>query len=767
MNRLTRLLLFGALMLLTACARSTPPPITVPPAATTARAEARRAQVETLDRNGRRSPLAPLQERNLAVGEGVDVDETGSAVLKFADLLLVEVLRDGELQVRQFVQDDGSALIDFGLATGVVVGDFNPQQEINRRLTITAEFVRIEVVGTRFLLARERETPLWWLVGLEAQADHLQVTADGVTKTVATGQARWVAPIGEPSAGIGAQMENVQGWLDAARGGRAQPELGEVLWPQADVLANTEPLVELPPPGQPFTLEGVVLTLDPEGLFGAPAYALEDCNGDGIGDIAMVGGRLHFDFRPVLARVRALDVTVWNRSGPGQGQLIVYDPARNPMNKEVVAVGAGQTEVMALRSEPGRPYHYAALELADGCFLGFSLTPPQADGSPGAPRPAVSMVEPIPPAPPTAIPAVTPTPPTAPPECRALADTLNLRAGPGLDYPPFAVIGRDTLLEPLARSEDGAWLLVAVLNVGKGWVRNAEPFVRCNFDPAILPVEKAPPTPTPLPTATPTARPAVTPTPPPPRTRPEGQGWLQALPLATIGGYQVEIVLDGGYKDWLTLTDLSGVKPTLVESIVFDRACKALFSPNANIEDDLMAVVWFAYDDNYLYVAFDVRDEGFVPYTGRDLHFFLGDAPQLLLDVDLPGDYYDATLNADDLQIDFHPGWPQRDLPPRAVLWQLSTQRPRELTEAVVAVGPQPGLFWRSQLGYFLEAAVPWKALGIVPKPGLTLGLVASVSDNDTAGTNVQECMISTDPRRSWRDPTTWGTLILVEPGPF
>ncbi|MCS7040600.1 MAG: sugar-binding protein, partial [Anaerolineae bacterium] len=160
-------------------------------------------------------------------------------------------------------------------------------------------------------------------------------------------------------------------------------------------------------------------------------------------------------------------------------------------------------------------------------------------------------------------------------------------------------------------------------------------------------------------------------------------------------------------------------------------------------------------------------DEGFVPYTGRDLRFFLGDAPQLLLDVDLPGDYYDTGLNADDLQIDFHPGWPQQDLPPRAVLWQLSTQRPRELTEAVVAVGPQPGLFWPSELGYFLEAAVPWKALGIVPKPGLTLGLVASVSDNDTAKTNVQECMISTDPQRNWRDPTTWGTLILVEPGPF
>jgi hypothetical protein len=751
------------LVLLAACgARNTPPPITVPPPQeTAARAEARRARVETLDRAGQRSPLAPLQERNLAVGEGVDVDETGSAVLKFADLLLLEVLRDGELQVRQFVQDESSALIDFGLATGVVVGDFNPQQEINRRLTITTEFARIEVAGTQYLLARERETPLWWLVVLDAQPDQLRVTADGVTKAVVTGQARWVAPIGEPSPGIGAQMEGVQGWLDSARAGRGQPELGEVLWPQADVLANTEPLAELPPPGQPFTLEGVVLTLDPEGLFGAPAYALEDCNGDGIGDIAMVGGRLHFDFRPVLARVRALDVTVWNRSGPGQGQLIVYDPARNPMNKEVVTVGAGQTEVIALRSQPGRPYHYAGLDLADGCFLGFSLTPPEMDGSPGAPRPAVTMVTPVPTPIPPAIATPTPTPS---PQCRAVADELNLREGPGLEYGSLAVIGRGTPLEPLARRDDGSWLLVAVPDIGKGWVRNAERFVACNFDTSLLPVEKAPPTPTPTVTPPP-ATPTVTPT--PPNTRPEEQGLMWALPLGTVGGYPVEIILDGSYKDWLTLSDLSGVKPTLVDQVVFDRACKALFSPNYGPEDDLFAVVWFAYDDNYLYTAFVVQDEGFVPYTGPDLRFFLGDAPQLLLDTDLPGDYHDTGLNADDLQIDFHPGWPQRDLPPRAVLWQLSTQRPRELTEAVVAVGPRVGLFWRGELGYFLEAAVPWKALGVVPKPGLTLGLVASVSDNDTANTNNQECMISTDPRRNWRDPTTWGTLILIEPGPF
>ncbi len=673
MNQLRYLFLAGILLTLAACARATPPPLTVgPPSAVAARAEARRARVETVARTGQRTPLAPLQERNLSVGEGVNVDAKGHAILKFADLLLVEVLRNGNLQVRQFVQDDSSALIDFGVAAGVVVGDFNPQQAINRRLTITTDFVRIDVAGTRFLLAREEETPLWWVVGLDARPEHLQVTTAGVTKSVVTGQARWMAPIGEPSAGIAADMDNVQRWLEIARGGGEQPELGEVLWPQADVIATPGPLDALPPAGEPFPLAGVVLTLDPEGLFGAPYYALADCNGDGNRDIVMVGGRLHFDFRPVLARVRAFDVTLWNNSGPGQGRLIVFNPAREPMNQRPVAIGAGQADVVSLRSEPGRPYHYATLELVDGCFLGFSLTPPQADGTP---RPAVEMVPPTPKA------TSTPTLPS---------------------------------------------------------------------------------TPTPTPPSTPT--PTLMPT--PPDIRPKDQGLMEALPVAGIGGYDVDIFIDGSVKDWLTLADLSGMPATPIEAIVFDRNCQARFSPNFGPEDDLSAAVWFAYDADYLYTAFAVGDEGFVPYTGPDLRFFLGDAPQLLLDLDLRGDYYDAGLNDDDWQIDFHPGLPQQDLPPRAVLWQLRNQRPRELVEAVIAVGPLVATsplthLPRDTQGYFLEAAVPWKILEVAPRPGLALGVVAAVSDNDTPRTNGQECMIATSPKRNWRDPTTWGTLTL------
>jgi len=39
---------------------------------------------------------------------------------------------------------------------------------------------------------------------------------------------------------------------------------------------------------------------------------------------------------------------------------------------------------------------------------------------------------------------------------------------------------------------------------------------------------------------------------------------------------------------------------------------------------------------------------------------------------------------------------------------------------------------------------------------------VANISDNDTPDTNAQECIISTSPRHDWRNPTTWGTVLLM-----
>jgi hypothetical protein len=193
---------------------------------------------------------------------------------------------------------------------------------------------------------------------------------------------------------------------------------------------------------------------------------------------------------------------------------------------------------------------------------------------------------------------------------------------------------------------------------------------------------------------------------------------------------------------------------TSFSSVVYDAACAANRSPEAV---DLAGHVRFAWDENYLYVAFVVVDEIIVPYSGTDQRYFLGDAPQLLLDVDLPGDFRQSTLSADDLQIDLYANLLEAQGPTtgRAALWQLDILRARDFKEAQVAAAP-------ATIGSFLEAALPWKSLGFTPQPGASLGLAASVSDNDTPRSNTQECMISTAPQRDWQNPTTWGTLILT-----
>ncbi len=511
MKRVPGSILLGATiaLLVVACASPASPSADPASAFGAAEVEANRDGVFTVRGGAREALPSPLQQF-LTVGDGVDVDAAGRAIVRFADLLAVEVLRKGGLVLQELPPDERSAVVTVIHSGGTLLSDFRPGAEIERRFTIRTEFAVITATGTRFLVSREADSPLEWVVALDAAADDLQVTAGEVTKSVPAGVARWIAPIGEPSAGIAVDMERMQEWIDRVREGQPNPEVGEVVWPAADILADTAPLDELPAAGEPFDLNGVRLTLDPEGLFGQPAYAREDCNGDGVADIAIQAGKLQIDFRTVLARVRALDVTVLNRARAGDGSLRAFDPGRGELAMQPVSVGDGAIEVLSLRSD--QPYHYAELALSDGCFLGFSLTPPTAQGDPGAPRPAMEEV-----VRPTVAPTATPTrqataTPTAGPLCRVLAAAgrgLNLRSGPGLAYePPLRVLPPQTALSPLARSRDSGWIRVEASSLNaRGWVSADSRFIECTVAIRQLPVEEGPPLP-PTPTvAPPTATP--------------------------------------------------------------------------------------------------------------------------------------------------------------------------------------------------------------------------------------------------------------------
>lgn len=123
---------------------------------------------------------------------------------------------------------------------------------------------------------------------------------------------------------------------------------------------------------------------------------------------------------------------------------------------------------------------------------------------------------------PTSAPAETPisTNPTdtplAAPSCTVVAQTLNIRSGPGVAYAPLAAVPQGTALTPIGYSAvgypGGSWIQVTQ---PAGWV-NADPqFVTCNINPASLPpAANIPPTPTATLTPTPVPDPP-TPTPTP------------------------------------------------------------------------------------------------------------------------------------------------------------------------------------------------------------------------------------------------------------
>jgi hypothetical protein len=144
----------------------------------------------------------------------------------------------------------------------------------------------------------------------------------------------------------------------------------------------------------------------------------------------------------------------------------------------------------------------------------------------------------------------------------------------------------------------------------------------------------------------------------------------------------------------------------------------------------------------------------------------------VILDTELEADFSTGFNTFDDIEFDFHPGFaaPSEDdvglahflRDPYTAYWNLGDF----LEIGVEASRIAEEVLVESRLvfnGYILEAAIPWKTIGVAPDPGGALGIAASISDNDDPETNVQQCMISSAPDRDFRYPQSWGTLFLME----
>lgn len=359
---------------------NTPDPVTGQISAT-----ARNNQVNIL-RGGDPAQAEPLIAPNngqLRVGDGIDVDEAGYAQLVFPDLFVVEIMRDGEIVVQQAQLDENNAIVNLSQVGGAILNDFDADAALNRRFVIETEFARITATGTQFLIAREAQTPLEWIVALDAGPQDLYVYADGITKTVTSNEARWVSPIGEPSPAFKAEMGNMSRWVQNLREGTAVQELGEVIWQMPNELSSSADLPAELKIGEPFVFGNTAVTLQPGGT-----YRRLQCDGDGLTDIYVENGTLLFDLRPVTARVRAFDVTVQNYVPAGQNSLRGYNPAgplpENMLGETRNQFGEKSWEVLSLRS-PAEPIHFAELRLEQGCFLGLAMPAPDASPQPAVP----------------------------------------------------------------------------------------------------------------------------------------------------------------------------------------------------------------------------------------------------------------------------------------------------------------------------------------------------------------------------------------------
>lgn len=197
--------------------------------------------------------------------------------------------------------------------------------------------------------------------------------------------------------------------------------------------------------------------------------------------------------------------------------------------------------------------------------------------------------------------------------------------------------------------------------------------------------------------------------------------------------------IDGELDDW-------DFDRYAIEYVVFG-------GQNWNGTDDLSGRAMLGWDNDYLYVAVRVLDDVYAQNASGE-NLFKGDSLEILLDVDVPGDYYYGALSADDYQIGLSPGSPDPGEDPEAYLWF-----PRSLqgTPRKVAIDAHS-----REDEYIIEAAIPWFTFNVSPYNGQHFGFCLSISDNDNHDRNEQQSMVSSAQTRQLSDPMTWGDLTLI-----
>ncbi|MCA9927247.1 MAG: hypothetical protein KC419_02165, partial [Anaerolineales bacterium] len=200
--------------------------------------------------------------------------------------------------------------------------------------------------------------------------------------------------------------------------------------------------------------------------------------------------------------------------------------------------------------------------------------------------------------------------------------------------------------------------------------------------------------------------------------------------------------IDGSLADW-------------PDAVPILSAFRVYQDDNWDGTEDVTAVWRLGWDNTNLYLGITVIDNTLVQInTGNQL--FRGDSVSVQLDTSA-ADASTTVVSTDDYQIDFSPG-NFATLP--AAVFRFQGTDSGQMLDALghgIQVASQ-----QTTDGYVLEAAVSWLDINTQPEAGMILGAALNVTDNDTPETAVQEVFYSHVSTRTFRDPTSWGTLTLA-----
>jgi len=166
-------------------------------------------------------------------------------------------------------------------------------------------------------------------------------------------------------------------------------------------------------------------------------------------------------------------------------------------------------------------------------------------------------------------------------------------------------------------------------------------------------------------------------------------------------------------------------------------------------DNDLSAKAQFAWDNQYLYLVFDITDD--VPLNNKQTegNIWNGDGVEFCISIDPDANRNRTSFAETDFQIGISPGDYIKNKPS---IWFFNKNKAAKESKAVA----KP-----TKTGYVLEARIAWSDLGsFIPKKGNKLGFTFAIDDADALISRESQILFTGD-YLFYKDPSVWGELVF------